>query len=90
MSYHYVSRLSHLGITTSVPQEPGLLHGRLGLQVSDRGGPSVWLRAWGEFVRHSLKLTEGHDPGLVMAATGRRRDDQRHRPRVTDRRDRAT
>jgi hypothetical protein len=37
-----------------------------------------------------ITTSEGSAPGLVIDATGRRRDDQRHRPRVTDRRDRAT
>jgi catechol 2,3-dioxygenase len=69
MSYHYVSQLSHLEITTPVPRESlDFFTEVLGLQVSHQEGQSVWLRAWGEFFHHSLKLTEAPAPGLAHAS----------------------
>ena len=69
MSHHYISQLSHVELTTPVPQESlDFFTNVLGLQVSHQEGQSAWLRAWGEFFHHSLKLTEGPAPGLVHAA----------------------
>jgi catechol 2,3-dioxygenase len=69
MSYHYVSQLSHVEIRTPTPQESlDFFTDVLGLQVSHREGQSVYLRAWGEFFHHSLKLTEASGPGLEHAA----------------------
>ena len=69
MSYRYISQLSHVEIFTSKPDESvHFFKDVLGLQESHRDGQSVWLRAWGDHFHHSLKITEGHGPGLGHAA----------------------
>ena len=69
MSYHLVSQLSHVEVLTPKPDESvTFFKDVLGLQESHREGQSVWLRAWGEYFHHSLKVTEGPVPGLAHAA----------------------
>lgn len=69
MSYHLISQLSHVELITPKPDESvRFFKDVLGLQESHREGQSVWLRAWGEFFHHSLKLTEGPEPMLGHAA----------------------
>jgi len=69
VSYHFVSHLSHAELITPKPDESvKFFTDVLGLQESHREGQSVWLRAWGEYFHHSLKLTEGPTHGLGHAA----------------------
>jgi catechol 2,3-dioxygenase len=69
LSHHYVSQLAHVEINTPTPQASlEFFTDVLGLQISHREGQSVWLRAWGEFLHHSLKLTEAPAAGLAHAA----------------------
>jgi catechol 2,3-dioxygenase len=69
MSYHLVSQLSHVEMLTPKPDESlRFFEDVLGLQESHRQGQSVWLRAWGEFFHHSLKITEADAPGMGHAA----------------------
>lgn len=69
MSYHLVSQLSHVEMLTPKPDESvRFFEDVLGLQESHREGQSVWLRAWGEFFHHSLKITEAPAPGMGHAA----------------------
>ena len=69
MSHHYVSQLAHVEINTPTPQASlDFCTDVFGLQISHREGQSVWLRAWGEFFHHSLKLTESSAAGLAHAA----------------------
>ena len=69
LSHHYVSQLAHVEINTPTPQASlDFFTDVLGLQISHREGQSVWLRAWGEFFHHSLKLTDAPAAGLAHAA----------------------
>jgi catechol 2,3-dioxygenase-like lactoylglutathione lyase family enzyme len=50
MRYQYVSQLSHVEVTTSVPQASlDFFTDVLGMQASHQEGQAAWLRACGEF-----------------------------------------
>jgi len=62
---HYISQLGHVELLTPKPEETlKFFEDTVGLEVSDRQGQSVYLRAWGEFHHHSLKITEAKTDGL--------------------------
>ena len=69
MSYKLVSQLHHVELFSAKPDETvSFFKDVLGMQESARDGTSVYLRAWGEWFHHSLKITEGPGPGLGHAA----------------------
>lgn len=51
----------------------------VGLHETARHGPSVYLRAWGDYERHTLKLTAHHTSGLGHLALRVRDDATLHR-----------
>ena len=60
-----VAQLGHIEILTPKPDES--LHffkEILGMEETVRQGQSVYLRAWGDFDTHTLKLTESRQAGL--------------------------
>ena len=62
---HLVSQLAHAELLTpDVDRSTAFFRGVLGMEESARDGTSVYLRGWGEFPHHSVKLTEGTEPGL--------------------------
>ena len=62
MGYKLISQLSHAELITPTPNETvAFYRDILGLQVVHQGGQSAWLRAWGEWFHHSLKITEGKE-----------------------------
>ncbi|WP_102271727.1 VOC family protein [Cytobacillus massiliigabonensis] len=62
---HYLSQLSHVELLSPKPEETVKFYKEvIGLEESGRQGQSVYLRAWGEFHHHSLKITEGKEAGL--------------------------
>ncbi|MBM7652413.1 VOC family protein [Neobacillus cucumis] len=63
---HFISQLAHVvEIFSPKPEESvKFFKGVLGLEESGRIGQSVYLRAWGEFFHHSLKVTEAKTNGL--------------------------
>jgi catechol 2,3-dioxygenase len=65
MSNRLIAHLAHVEVLTPTP-DASLRFYRdvLGLEVSGTEGQSVYLRGWGEWSHHSLKLTEGSQPGL--------------------------
>ena len=65
MSKHLLSQLAHVEILSPRPAETvAFLEQQLGLEISERAGESVYLRGWGEFFHHSLKVTEAAQAGL--------------------------
>ncbi len=69
MSYKLVSQLHHVELFSAKPDETvSFFKDVLGMQESARDGTSVYLRAWGEWFHHSLKITEASRPGLGHAA----------------------
>src|SRR5215471_1214348 len=65
MSKHLLSQLAHVEILSPRPAETvAFLEQQLGLEISERAGQSVYLRGWGEFFHHSLKVTESAQAGL--------------------------
>ncbi len=66
MSNRLIAHLAHLEVFTPKPDESLRFYTDvLGLEETERDGQSVYLRAWGEWSHHSLKLTEGPQPGLA-------------------------
>ncbi len=62
---HFISQLAHVEIYSPKPDETvDFFKNVVGLEESGRSGQSVYLRAWGEFFHHSLKITEGKKAGL--------------------------
>ena len=65
MSKHLLSQLAHVEILSPRPAETvAFLEQQLGLEISERSGQSVYMRGWGEFFHHSLKVTESTHSGL--------------------------
>ena len=61
-----IAHLAHVEVLSPKPEESlRFYHDVLGLEESGREGGSVYLRGWGEWDHHSLKLTESAEPGLV-------------------------
>ena len=62
---HLISQLAHVELLTPKPDETLLFFKELmGLTETGRQGQSVYLRGWGEFFHHSLKITEGKHAGV--------------------------
>src|SRR3954454_8179312 len=60
-----VAHLAHLEILTSKPEESvRFFVDVMGMTESGREGNSVYLRAWDDYERHTLKLTTGKQPGM--------------------------
>jgi catechol 2,3-dioxygenase len=69
MSNKLISQLHHVELFSAKPDETvRFFKDILGMQESARDRTSVYLRAWGEWFHHSLKVTEGPGPGLAHAA----------------------
>lgn len=65
MARHWISQLAHVELLTPKPEESlWFFRDLLGLEESGREGQSVYLRGWGEFFHHSIKLTEAPEAGL--------------------------
>jgi catechol 2,3-dioxygenase len=61
-----IAHLAHVEVLSPKPEESlRFYRDVLGLEESGRENGSVYLRAWGEWDHHSLKLTESDQPGLV-------------------------
>ena len=64
-----VSHLAHVELRTPRLNETlAFLTSVFGLRESARAGPSVYLRAWGDFYHHTLKITDAAQPGLGHVA----------------------
>jgi len=69
MPRHLISQLAHVELLTPRPdQTMWFFKELLGLEESAREGQSMYLRGWGEFFHHSLKVTEAKQSGLGHAA----------------------
>jgi catechol 2,3-dioxygenase len=65
MSRHVLSQLAHVELLSPRPAETVTFFEQLlGLEISERVGQSVYLRGWGEFFHHSLKVIEAAHAGL--------------------------
>jgi catechol 2,3-dioxygenase len=65
MPSRLIAHLAHLEVFTPKLADSVRFYTEvLGLEETERDGQSVYLRAWGEWSHHSLKLTEGPHPGL--------------------------
>src|SRR5215469_13600942 len=64
-----VAHLGHLELLTPKPEESArfFIH-VMGMNESGREGDSVYLRAYDDYERHSLKLTASRLPGLGHVA----------------------
>jgi catechol 2,3-dioxygenase len=69
MPHRLIAHLAHVEILTPRPEESlGFYRDVLGLEETTRAGQSVYLRGWGEWSHHSLKLTEAPQPALGHVA----------------------
>jgi catechol 2,3-dioxygenase len=65
MSQRLLSQLAHVEVLSPVPEESLRFYTDvLGLQETARVGQSVYLRGWGDYFHHCLKLTEAPHAGL--------------------------
>jgi catechol 2,3-dioxygenase len=65
MTRHLLSQLAHVEILSPRPAETvSFFEQQLGLEISERRGQSVYMRGWGEFFHHSVKVTESATSGL--------------------------
>ncbi len=66
MPNRLIAHLAHVEVLSPKPEESlRFYRDVLGLEESGREGSSVYLRGWGEWDHHSLKLTESDQPGLA-------------------------
>ncbi|MEA2305427.1 MAG: catechol 2,3-dioxygenase [Solirubrobacteraceae bacterium] len=66
MSHHLFAHLAHVEVLTPDPEASVRFYRDvLGLEESEREGQSIYLRGWGEWSHHSLKLTEAAQPGMA-------------------------
>jgi len=64
-----VAHLAHVEmLSPRVDATVAFLTGIFGLQETERDGTSVYLRAWGDFYHHTLKVTAADRPGLGHVA----------------------
>ena len=64
-----VSHLAHVELRTPrLTETLAFLTSVFGLRESHRDGSSVYLRAWGDFYHHTLKITDAAQPGLGHVA----------------------
>jgi catechol 2,3 dioxygenase len=64
-----VTNLSHLHVhTPDLDASVGFFTEIIGMVEADRDDRSVYLRAWGEWMHHSLVLTQAPEPGLECMA----------------------
>ena len=65
MTRHLLSQLAHVELLSPKPAETvAFLEQVIGLEVSARSAQSVYMRCWGEFFHHDLKITESAHSGL--------------------------
>jgi catechol 2,3-dioxygenase len=68
-SFHDIAHLAHLELLTPKPEESLAFFTQIvGLHESGRAGDSVYLRAWGDYERATLKLTTSKTSGLGHVA----------------------
>jgi catechol 2,3-dioxygenase-like lactoylglutathione lyase family enzyme len=68
-SFHDIAHLAHLELLTPKPEESlSFFTNIVGLHESGRANNSVYLRAWGDFERSTLKLTAAKTSGIGRVA----------------------
>ena len=68
-SFHDLAHLAHLELLTPKPEESLAFFTKIvGLHESGQSDDSVYLRAWGDYERASLKLTAAKTSGLGHVA----------------------
>jgi catechol 2,3-dioxygenase len=84
MSERLLSQLAHVEVLTPTPEESVRFYADVvGLEESGRSGQSVFFRGWGEFLHHSLQVTEG--PQAAVGHVGWRTFDQESLDRAVSR-----
>ena len=62
---HYFSQMSHIEVlTTNLEASVQFFTDIVGLDETGREDNSVYLRAWGDYFHHTLKLTQSDKPGM--------------------------
>jgi catechol 2,3-dioxygenase len=66
---HLLSQLAHVELLTPKPAETvDFFHKLMGFEITEQTGQSAYMRGWGEFFHHTVKITEAPDAGLGHAA----------------------
>ncbi|MBM4764988.1 VOC family protein [Bacillus sp. B15-48] len=62
---YLISQLAHVElISPKLEETVKFMKEMIGLEVTERVGQSVYMRAWNDYFHHSLKITEGEQAGL--------------------------
>ena len=62
---HYLSQMAHIEVyTTNLEASTQFFTDVIGMDETGRDGTSVYLRCWGDYFHHTLKLTQRDTPGL--------------------------
>ena len=65
MNTHLLSQLAHVELLSPRPEETvTFFEQQLGLEITTQVGQSSYLRGWGEFFHHSIKVTASTQSGL--------------------------
>ena len=60
---HYLSQMAHIEvITINLEASVKFFTDIVGLDETGRDKSSVYLRAWGDYFHHTIKLTQGNKP----------------------------
>lgn len=66
---HWIEQLAHVELLTPKPEESlAFFRDLLGLEVTAQKGDSVYLRGWGEWFHHTVKLTAAKEAGVGHGA----------------------
>lgn len=62
---HYFSQMAHVEVlTTDLEKSVHFFGDVVGMDITGKEGNSVYLRAWGDYFHHTLKLTQSDKSGL--------------------------
>src|SRR5512134_2715106 len=60
-----IAQLVSVALYSPKPEESvAFFHDMLGMEISQRAGQSVYMRAYEDFYQYTLKITEAKQPGL--------------------------
>ena len=62
---HYFSQMAHIEVfSPKLEESVAFFTDIVGLDETGREGNSVYLRAWGDYFHHTLKITQNDKPGM--------------------------
>ena len=62
---HYLSQMAHVEVLTQdLEKSVHFFSDIVGMDITGKEKGSVYLRAWGDYFHHTLKLTQSEESGL--------------------------